>query len=503
MSETERLTITRADTLSSENIEPLIDNIVLSWTFAVVAQILEETTTLSLSAVLSNAEKSIQSPPSPNKQKTGHPQRSSSILSRSNLQSSHEQIPEDANVVFDSLRSAPTPSLAIDTSRASSYDYEELAARRADLILIQRRALEKLASRCHWSCGLAALRKSLSETKEDLDEVDLDKAENGTQSKEHEDDTQSEEHQDGTQSEEHEHDKEPTFKTISGIYDDYLRQSMSSEEKFKSSYEALTSMALNHYLSANRHKAAEELIADLSILKFDRGDFVGAAALLSRITPLYAERQWHLIEESLLKRHAQCLKALHRRDDYIHIILRLLEKSVDRHRSSSGLKLGPRSAEALTSDALNSLPRATDSELLNELLQYSEEMPYEVVVSMPVIFDNISIDPHIHHFSDRDGFQMTINFSHLLDAAIEFQSAKLCLKSVDGDSNQEILLTGENFKILRGSCCIKVSTNVSIQRIILTCKLTITRPQHQDFLLPITSLCKPERYSSLSNHSPS
>ena len=471
MSETERLKITRADTLSSENIEPLIDNIVLSWTFAVVAQMLEETTTLSLSAVLANAEKSIQSPPSPSKQKTGHPQRSSSILGRNHLQTSHEQIPEDARVVFDSLRPATTPSLAIDTSRASSYDHEELAARRADLILIQRRALEKLANRCLWSCGLAALRKSLSETKEDLEEVDLDKAENGTQSKKHEDETQSEErqdetqseeHQDGTQSEEHQDDKEPTFKTVSGIYDDYLRQSMSSEEKFKSSYEALTSMALNHYLSANRHKAAEELIADLSILKFDRGDFVGAATLLSRITPLYAERQWHLIEESLLKRHAQCLKALHRRDDYIHIILRLLEKSVDRHRSSSSLKLGPTSAEALTSDALNSLPRATDSELLNELLQYSEEMPYEVVVSMPTIFDNISIDPHIHHFSDRDGFQMRINFSHLLDDAIEFQSAKLCLKSVDGDSNQEILLTGENFKIFRGSCCIKVSTNVSI-----------------------------------------
>lgn len=406
---------------------------------------LEETTTISLSVILSNTEKSIQSPPSPNKQKTRHPQRSSSILGRSNLKPSHEQIPEDSKIVFDSLRSAAVSSLATDTSVVSSYDHEELAARRADLILIQRRVLEKLGSRCQWSCGLIALRKSLSQTNEDLDEVDLDnKAENDTQS------------------EEHEGDEKPTFKPLSGIYHDYLRQSISSESQFKSSYETLTSMALNHYLSANRFKAAEELIADLAILKFDRGDFVGAATLLSRVTPLYAERQFHLIEESLLKRQAQCLKALHRRDDYIHIILRLLEKSVDRHRSSSRLKLDRSSADALTSDALHRLTHVTDSELLNELLQYSEEMPYEVVVSMTTIFDNISVDPYIYHFSDRDGFQMRINFNHLLDEPVEIKSAKLRLKSVDGDTKQEILLTSENLKIHRGSCCIKVSTNVRI-----------------------------------------
>ena len=425
-----------------------MDNIVVSWTFAVAAQILEETITTSLSAVLTNAEKSIQSPPSPNKQKTGHLQRPTSIVGRSNLKASHEQIPEDAKVALDSLQQAVVTRTTRDTSGTSSYDHEELAARRADLILIQRRALEKLGSRCHWSCGLAALRKSLSESKEDFDEVDLDKAENDIQSEEPED------------------DKEPTSKTVSGIYNDYLRQSISSEAQFKSSYEALTSMALNHYLSASRPKAAEELIADLAILKFDRGDFVGAATLLSRITPLYAERQWHLIEEALLKRHAQCLKTLHRRDDYIHIILRLLEKSVDRRRSHSGLKLGPSSAEALSSDVSHGSTRATDSELLNELLQYSEEMPYEVVVSMATFFDDISVDPHIQHYSDRDGFQMRISFSHLLDEVIEFQSAKLCLKSVNGDSNQEILLTGENLRICRGSCWIKVGTNVRIQRII-------------------------------------
>jgi hypothetical protein len=234
------------------------------------------------------------------------------------------------------------------------------------LILIQRRALEKLGSRCHWSCGLAALRKSLSESKEDFDEVDLEKTENDMQSEELKD------------------DKEPTSKIMSGIHNDYLSRSMSSEAQLKNSYESLTSMALNYYLSAHRPKAAEELIADLAILKFDRGDFVGAATLLSRVTPLYAERQWHLIEEALLKRHAQCLKTLHRRDDYIHIILRLLEKSVDRHRKRSDIKFGHSSAEALTPT------HTTDSELLNELLQYSEEMPYEVVVSMATFFDDIS-----------------------------------------------------------------------------------------------------------------
>ena len=427
------LKTTRADTLSLKNVEHLVDNIVLSWAFAVVAQILQETTTTSLLAVLSSTEKSIQSPPSPSKQKTGHPQRPSSIVGRSNLKAPYEQIPEDAKVVFDSLRPEALSSPLVDTPGAPSYDYEELAARRADLILIQRRGLEKLGGRCYWSCGLAALRKSLPEAKENFDEVDLDKPENDTPSEEPED------------------EKEPTSsKTVSGVCSDYLRQSISSEAQFKSSYEALTSTALNHYLAAGRPKAAEELIADLAIIKFERGDFVGAVTLLSRVTPLYAERQWGLIEESLLKLHAQCLKTLHRRDDYIHVLLRLLEKSVDECRSSSERKLGPSSTPT------------SDSGLLNELLKYSEEMPYEVVVSMASLFDNISVDPHIHHFSDRDGFQMRINFSHLLDETIEFQSARLRLKSIDGDSNQEILLLGEIFRISRGSCCIKVNTNVRI-----------------------------------------
>lgn len=424
---------------SLEHAESTIEEIALSWTYAVAAQMLDETSTESLAAALRQVNKSIQTPSSPSKQKPPHPKRTSSLGGSSTLSTPYEQVPEDAQVIFDSLRHG-TPTSPTAAAGAAGYEFEELVARRADLILLQRRTLEKLGQHREWFVGIPALRRGIAVANGGMTDVDLDRS-------------------DGEVSSGNADGEETKPSGLGpGICHEGLRESFHSKADFTRSYESLTSTALNHYFAAGRPKAIEELFADLAIMSFEKGDMVGAASYFSRITPLYGEHQWFLIEDSLLRLHAQSLKTLHRRDDYIQILLRLLEKAVNRQRSLTALKLNSTSAAPIS--LRDSMLKFGELGLIEELFEAAKDLSYEVTVPMFTLFDKITIDSHMQHFDHEDGFFIKVKFRHLIAESIEFDSAKLRLSSTEEAQRQEIVLEGREVDVKQGVCSVDVRTNV-------------------------------------------
>lgn len=444
-----------AEANSLEHAENTIEEIALSWTYAVAAQMLEETATDSLTAALKQMNKLAQAPSSPSNQKLPPPKRTSSLAVSGTLSAPYEQVPEDAQVIFDSLRHGK-PTSPTAAAGASGYEFEELAARRADLILLQRRTLEKLGQRRDWFVGIPALPRGIAAANDGMIDVDLDRSDGETSS----------DNADG--------EEKKASVLGPGICHEGLRDAFHSKEDFTRSYESLTSTALNHYFAATRPKAIEELFADLAIISFEKGDMVGAASYFSRVTPLYAERQWLLIEDSLLRLHAQCLKTLHRRDDYIQILLRLLEKAVNRQRSLTALKLDSTSVAPISLH--DSTLKFGELGLIEELEEASKDLPYEVTVPMFTLFDKIAIDPHIQHFDYQDGFCMRIKFRHLLAEPVGFDTARLRLSSTEDAQRQDVVLEGREIDVKQGVCSVEVRTNVW-QTQFMTCwdLLTSTR----------------------------
>ena len=432
-----------AESNSLEDAEKTIDEIACAWTYAVAEQILDETVTDSFTAALKQSNKVLKPPPSPSKQKSGHSHRIGTGGGTSALRPPYEQVPEDAQVTFDRLTQGGLASPSTTATEATGYEFEELAARRADLILLQRRTLEKLGQTCNWFAGIAALRKGITTAKGDMKDVDLDRSEGDDVSDTTEDEG-----------------RKPV-EIGPGVCLEDLRESLQSKRHFTKAYETLTSLALNHYFAATRPNAIEELFADLAIINFGNGDMVGAAGFFARITPLYAERQWYLIEESLLKLHAQCLKTLHRRDDYIQILLRILENSVNRQRSSLASTRGSHKAMVGAQRRPHSV-LDTDG-LIEELSLAAKDLPYELTVSMFTLFDKVVVEPYIHHFDDKDGFSILIKFRHLLPENIMFDIVKLQMSNYGEAQRQEIVLVAKNIEVKRGTCSVVVSTNVRSQ----------------------------------------
>ena len=167
----------------------------------------------------------------------------------------------------------------------------------------------------------------------------------------------------------------------------------------------------------------------------------------------------------MLKVYAQCLKILHRKDEYTRVLLNLLAKAVAMEKSrlqdatehqqrSVRLKSGWLDDESI--DVVG---------LMTELLQFSLELPYNVTVSMTKYFDKVAVDPVIHHFRDKDGFQIQFKFRHLLEDDLEAQSVKLRLVSTTSGHMREIWLQGQApVRIKKGPQSFWLSTNVSCAR---------------------------------------
>ncbi|GME44762.1 tmem1 family protein [Neofusicoccum parvum] len=234
---------------------------------------------------------------------------------------------------------------------------------------------------------------------------------------------------------------------LAGLCENTLRIALDSNEDFRNIYEQLSDLAVKHYFAANRSKSAESIMGDLAALKFESGDFSAAATYFSRMAPLYAQNRWNLVEVTMLKMYAQCLKKLNRKDEYVRVLLDLLAKSASNRKPSLSLKMRRASIHTpwLNDDHLDT------TGILQELVKFSDELPYDVPAPMSRYFSDVLVDPYIQHYEDKDGFQMRLSFRHLLEDDIEIDKAKIRLVSIEPGENRDVWLeTSEKLELKQG-----------------------------------------------------
>jgi hypothetical protein len=173
-----------------------MDNLVRSWTFAALEQILRETSTSSLpftryfqDGASGSSGKSLSFGGQSKEQKLRvseqksmiHPSRSSSLNhGRSSADPPYALTTVSGQVVFENgqYTDRPPPNQE-STLPQTKNGLQELAGTRAQLVVVQRRLLESVGRSLGWSIGWAAVLPSISQL-EELTDVNLDENEEDT-----------------------------------------------------------------------------------------------------------------------------------------------------------------------------------------------------------------------------------------------------------------------------------------------------------------------------------
>jgi hypothetical protein len=156
----------------------------------------------------------------------------------------------------------------------------------------------------------------------------------------------------------------------------------------------------------------------------------------------------------MLRIYAKCLKDLHRRDEYMRVMLSLLGKVVARRTTRELPRV--RSASAWLDEETVDV-----SGVLGELVSFSEELPYNFTAPMSDFFAEIDVNPEVVLHSDKDGFGLNICLKHLLDDDLTVDRVRLRLV-LASDASQEILLQSDGpLELKRGLAKLKVHSNVT------------------------------------------
>jgi hypothetical protein len=156
----------------------------------------------------------------------------------------------------------------------------------------------------------------------------------------------------------------------------------------------------------------------------------------------------------MLRIYAKCLKDLHRRDEYMRVMLSLLGKVVARRTTRELPRV--RSASAWLDEETVDV-----SGVLGELVSFSEELPYNFSAPMSDFFADIDVSPEVVFHPDKDGFGLNVCLKHLLDDDLTVDRVRLRLVLIS-DASQEILLQSDGpLELKRGLAKLQVHSNVT------------------------------------------
>lgn len=230
------------------------------------------------------------------------------------------------------------------------------------------------------------------------------------------------------------------------------------------------------------------------------GDFAAAAMYFGRMSSTFGETGWNNVETTMLKMYAQCMKKLNRKDEYVRTLLEILAKSAASKRSLRKYQKGEEREGAVQTpkdwvndDLLNT------SGIFQELVTYSQHLPYDVNVQMAKYFNDIVVEPYVRHFDEKDGFQLRLQFRHLLEDGVELDKAKVHLIDASSAQGKDIWLEStEVAQIKKGLCRMWLSSNVCTSSMYasLSDLIRLTRRGHTSWT---RSFSKPNESSSCTN----
>ena len=214
--------------LSQIQLENIIENLVTSWTFSASQCILDRTSVQSLSEPLQPLLRQLK--PKHQKGQTSNEKRSTSndVIQRANLPDRTSSLPARTSptkrppspekfpsVTFlDAVRLLPPTSLQTGS--------HELAAQRAALLSVSRRAISSLGLRVYgWKSGWADIASVLLSYDGVMEDVSMDNDPKG----------------DGHEKTTHTHSKDGEYPTITGTHNNAMLSAMSSQSNFYETYE--------------------------------------------------------------------------------------------------------------------------------------------------------------------------------------------------------------------------------------------------------------------------
>ncbi|KAK2784875.1 hypothetical protein FQN52_008811 [Onygenales sp. PD_12] len=423
----------------------IVSNIVYSWTYSAVSQVLIQTSTDSLDipkASLRNNRDLVNasvlagffSEPRP-----GVPKRSSSlsanVLVNGRPTSQDMMSPGTYN---GSQTRAPLASLKSEDPALHRTGAAELASARGDLFLYARRTLENIGRPRGWSKiwrDLGLLYDDESEpTVTGLKEVSLDENDG--------DETQDSATKDGS-----------SLPMAEGIDTPPLLTATKSSKMFDVIYEALTDQIFRHYVAANRTRSAEMAMADIAVLRYRAGEYASAASYFHQMAPFYAGCNWDVLEGTMLELYGRCLKHLGRKDNYVGVLLKLLGKYAG--VVQSGQKAAAIQSKRLSSAAPSSfspVARNIITTYIDDLFETSRSLSREISVPLQDFFGGVDISQTVLHFKDRDGMQLQLGLRFLLGNSIVLDGGvKIRLVNSTDVHNSEIWLENSDDTTLKST----------------------------------------------------
>ncbi|TGZ85266.1 hypothetical protein EX30DRAFT_361138 [Ascodesmis nigricans] len=389
--------------IEKSDLDAIIDNLIASWNYSVCNQLLEQTAADALPKGLLDDSSNLGL----------LPRRSSSLTGAEGV-------------------------VAFAQTEKGVSGIEDLAGGRAELMILARTVLEGLAKRKGWFDEKGWF-KDFKEP--DMVEVDL----NGDG--------------DGVVKDE----KGSTEWVPEGLRYKTLKEVMAAAEddKLHLLFVGLSEKAMKHYGVAKRFKSAERVEADLAALRFTMKDYPRAAAHLQRITNFYSDQGWGLIETTLLKMYARCLKEMQRPQEYISVLLRLLFKSASAERD----RVRRRAGHAIPETNHGELSSASVHGYVEEVLSLSQELQKEITTPMEKLWMDITVDPYPRHVEERDGFEVIVQMRYLLSEPMEVDKIILTIVPKNASQTQScevVLSSASSITMIPGTNLATVSTNWTI-----------------------------------------
>ncbi|KAF2221432.1 trafficking protein particle complex subunit 10 [Elsinoe ampelina] len=328
---------------------------------------------------------------------------------RSSLITVPSATPKSSVVVYENDSYAlSTESGPVKPATAGS-GLAELAASRGELCLLQRRFLEALALKKDWRAGWAAFGKTSTRGELITPEV------NDSAKSDH-----------------------------LAFLNSEILDALKSVDDFRVAYENVTDLAIRHLMLGSRISMVENLLGDLALMKYQSGDYTGAAQIFQKLVAKYTGNNWSDIEARMLHVYTKCLKILNRKDEYIRISLGLLRRNGRLQKGLSSTNTGG-IEEALS---------------LQQLVDFSKDSSNPFKAAFEDLFGDLDIDLEIKHFEDKDGFGISLNFGSTIDEA-SIDSVKLKLISTSAPTPELILSTEGPVQVTGGRTQVQLNSSAS------------------------------------------
>nr|POE53403.1 trafficking protein particle complex subunit 10 [Quercus suber] len=403
-----------------------IESLVCSWTYAVAQQVLEETAASALDSTSAQARPNTPNgtPQRPIDFSFGmganpHPQRNSSLVPRK------APLPDlktrvDSGNVSGLIRGSATIEFS---AKPGIPGQPELAAYRAELLIMQRNMLEHLAESKGWHVGWAANSHAIAST---MDEVDLN--------------------------------NEPTDEqprdtvAVSFLLAPVLVSALESEANFHANYEYLSDLVMRHYAVATQVKTVQAIIADLAMLKYQQRNWDAAASYFQHVLPTFNNEGWSLAQTEMQRAYCKCLKALDRKEEYVNVSLDLLARtgSMSMGESSSISRGGKYCGIHLNEHA----------GVLTDVLKVSAGLSNEITRPMDEIFEDVRLEREVKHFANKDGFALDLDFRHRLDDTIKIDQIAARLVGLDDPSHEIWLASPGAVELVPGKVQVELQASV-------------------------------------------